>query len=533
MLVDLTLKNYRCFPDTNPARLAIRPGFTALVGQNNSGKSALLKFFYEFRGLFGLLSRPSEDLLLGFRGQTRPFPLQGILDLPEIFSNSTPRDLSIEFEFSQAPGEAAPNDFTPRRLVVSVLRSQNIFKVSTFETRAGAVPARADFALAKAEDGHHLVVGSTRVAEFQPIFEALAPLERTTYLAAFRNAVNIGGNQTYYDIQVGENFLKAWKTFKSGNIKQNTTAAYNLTQDIKRIFGFANLEINTADDGQTLQALVNGRPFRLDELGSGLSQFILVLANVATRRQDLILVDEPELNLHPTLQMDFLTTLASYAPRGVLFGTHSMGLARAVGQQVYGLRRIQQGESHIGLIERMPRLAEFLGELSFSGYRELGFQTVLLVEGVTDIPAVQEFVRKRGHDHKMVVLHLGGSAMITGKRDAELAEICRISPDVRALIDSERAAADEALTPERAAFVASCGILKIPCHVLERRALENYFSDRAVKAAIGPAYGVLEPYVRLRDTAMGWAKADNWRIAREMTLDELQGTDLRTFIDTL
>jgi predicted ATPase len=533
VLVDLTVKNYRCFPDTNPARLAIRPGFTVFVGQNNSGKSALLKFFYEFRGLFSLLSTPAEDLLVAFRGQPRVFPLQGVLDLPEIFSNSTSRDLSLEFQFSQAPGEAAPTERAPRRLVVSVRRPQNVFTISTFETWAGAQPARTDYSIAQAEDGHHLMVGGTRIAEVQGLFSALAPLASTTYLAAFRNAVNIGGNQNYYDIQVGENFLRAWKTFKSGNNKQHATAAYNLTQDIKRIFGFDNLEINTADDDQTLQALVDGRPFRLDELGSGLSQFILVLANVATRRRDLILIDEPELNLHPTLQMDFLTTLASYAPAGVLFGTHSMGLARSMGEHVYGLRRIRQGESHIALVERMPRLAEFLGELSFSGYRELGFQTVLLVEGVTDIPAVQEFIRKRGQGHKMVVLHLGGSAMITGNREAELAEICRISPDVRALIDSERGAAGEALSPERAAFVASCGNLNVPCHVLERRALENYFSDRAIKVTIGPAYGALPPYARLRDTARGWPKADNWRIAREMILDELLESDLRTFIDTL
>jgi AAA15 family ATPase/GTPase len=44
MQIDLTVKNYRCFPDSEPLRIAIRPGFTAFVGVNNSGKSSALKF---------------------------------------------------------------------------------------------------------------------------------------------------------------------------------------------------------------------------------------------------------------------------------------------------------------------------------------------------------------------------------------------------------------------------------------------------------------------------------------------------------
>jgi len=49
VFVDLEIKNYRSFADENPLRLQLRPGFTALIGPNNSGKSSVLKFFYELR----------------------------------------------------------------------------------------------------------------------------------------------------------------------------------------------------------------------------------------------------------------------------------------------------------------------------------------------------------------------------------------------------------------------------------------------------------------------------------------------------
>ena len=50
--VAITIKNYRCFSDSRPARFTLKNGLTSFIGVNNVGKSSLLKFFYEFRDLF-------------------------------------------------------------------------------------------------------------------------------------------------------------------------------------------------------------------------------------------------------------------------------------------------------------------------------------------------------------------------------------------------------------------------------------------------------------------------------------------------
>ena len=53
--VTVTLKNYRCFEDRNPAAVTIGKGFTAFIGPNNSDKSSFLRFFHEMRGLLGAI----------------------------------------------------------------------------------------------------------------------------------------------------------------------------------------------------------------------------------------------------------------------------------------------------------------------------------------------------------------------------------------------------------------------------------------------------------------------------------------------
>ena len=82
MQVDLTIKNYRCFSDQSPARLSLQSGFTAFVGMNNSGKSTLLRFLYEMRGIFTLMGSDYGTLSRSFLGPVSfSYPLDHILVL--------------------------------------------------------------------------------------------------------------------------------------------------------------------------------------------------------------------------------------------------------------------------------------------------------------------------------------------------------------------------------------------------------------------------------------------------------------------
>jgi hypothetical protein len=125
----------------------------------------------------------------------------------------------------------------------------------------------------------------------------------------------------------------------------------------------------------------------------------------------------------------------------------------------------------------------------------------------------------------MVVLQLGGKSLINKNSAPQLAELKRICDGITAIIDSERASAGDIVETARQDFAQVCRELKIKCHILERRATENYVLDRAVKKVNGDNFKGLGPYERLSDVSPNWGKAENWRIAREMALDELGGTD--------
>ncbi|MCK4811270.1 MAG: hypothetical protein KAS74_03255, partial [Methanosarcinales archaeon] len=79
----------------------------------------------------------------------------------------------------------------------------------------------------------------------------------------------------------------------------------------------------------------------------------------------------------------------------------------------------------------------------------------------------------------------------------------------------------------------TCKKVGILCHVLTLRAIENYFTDEAVKNIKGSKYKALDPYQLLKESLHGWSKTENWQIARAMALDDLKATDLGEFLNSL
>ena len=493
----------------------------------------MLRFFYEFRHIFSTLASPQG------LGQSLKDPPQALNVMPsvkdpsEMFHDRNQRDITVGFEGGEGLVDEAGSPLG--RFEVHISRS-----LCTWTTRVyrkdGAVVPKQQIELRSINSERHIFVSSSynTTIELSPIARMFSALVRCIYLGPFRNAVNIGGAGDYYDIQIGQPFITSWRRLKTGNQKGLSESTYRLTDDIQRIFGFDRLEINASDDNENLLLMVDGKTYKQSEMGSGLIQFIIVLVNAAIKKPSFILIDEPEQNLHPSLQVDFLMTLASYAEHGVFFATHNLGLARAVSDKVYSVRRVGAYGREVRDFGATPALAEFLGEIGFNAYQELGFETVLLVEGPTDVTCLQQFLRLYRKEHKIVLIHLGGSATINAASETQLSEITRVSRRVCALVDSERSRAGEALSADRKGFAEACSKLNISCTILERRSIENYLSEQAIRTAKGSdKYRALAPYESLRSLDPAWSKHENWRIARMMTKEEIRGSDLDTFLEQL
>jgi hypothetical protein len=380
-----------------------------------------------------------------------------------------------------------------------------------------------------------IIYPNISTVDYSELMAFALELGQSKYFPAFRNAINEGAGN-YYDLPVGTALVATWDQWKAGSQRAQKIAISRVENEIASLLGFKTLQINADQTSKTLDIIIDGRPQKLYEVGAGVAQLIIVLAAALVYKPPYILIDEPELSLHPSLQLNFLATLGSYAQKGLLYSTHSISLARSTAQRIYAVIRIRNGSSQMHPFgDTTINFGGWLGELSYSSRVELGCEGILLVEGPTEVLFFQEFLRKLGKDHKYVLIQLGGSSLIRGGVTPHISELSRIiDPSIiRVFIDSEKDAADAPLATDRVAFVADCKSIGIDVHVSQRKATENYFGHNGIQKALGVEYKPLETYQKLKSSPKPWHKSENWRIARETEFEDIKDTDLGKFLTSL
>lgn len=534
--VSIKIRNYRCFGNT-PQEIKIRPGFTALVGPNNSGKTAFLKMFFEMRKLWIDLSKgdvlTERDYFRGVNASYLEFDLQRVKDSSEIINDTGSEPVSMSFFF--------PNKEK------SIELSFNIYDIS------GKPKIRVQHFSLKVDNESVEVIGGnnsssqsiinykfhrttedgvstgTDYVDFCFLKEFFSNLAESFYVPAFRNIVNIGEKENYFDIATGAAFVRLWNDWQTGDDVSKRKKLIKISTDIQNLLGYKSFKVQASSDQTTLVLEIDGKPYTLQDVGSGIAQFILTFANIAIKQPAFLFIDEPELNLHPALQLKFLTSLGSYVRKGVIFATHSLGLARSV-ENIFSILKVDESIV-IRPFGAVSNYSLLIGELSFSSYREIGANCILYVEGATDIRTMQEFLRKFNKDNKVLIMQLGGRAMINSKREREFLDIKNgLGVKIYAWIDSEKKTEEESLSKERKDFIDMCDKLGINGRASERRAIENYFTEGAI-SSVFPSYQ--EKTTNFFDLRDNWSKASNWKIAQAMKKEDLVDTDLGRFIETI
>jgi len=523
--VQIEVKNYRCFEDSEPLRFQIKRGAVAFTGPNNAGKSLILRFIYEMRNIWGILSQLSpvnvgKGIYSFLNGSTAPFSFYDVKDNNEVFCNFNDRPLIITLTFNGLK----TSGLHINKIIIQISRDLR-GTIKIFDNRGDPIGGNSSF---ENRSKRRIRMDGLEQEETSEIITALLS---SLYIGGFRNAINAGGGQ-YFDLNTGTQFIQVWREWQTGNNVEQRRSILKVTDDIKSLFDLKSLSISSSSDGNNLIITADDQTLRADEMGAGLSQIIIILGNLAVKKPKLVLMDEPELNLHPVLQVRFLSMVESYAQFGILFSTHSIGLARSVSDTIYLVLK-ESLKSSVKPWGTNKGYLELAGELSYSTYPDMGAGKVLLCEGTTEVKALQYFLRLFDKDKDVLIIPLGGSSLIKGDTATELGELKRLNVPISVIIDSEKSNSAEELPKQRKDFVSNCEKLGFKVHTLSRRAFENYLTEKAIKAVKGDNYQALNEYQKLNDISPAWAKSENWKIAWRMDKDDILGNDLGEFLQNL
>jgi hypothetical protein len=232
--VRLTLKNYRGFTDFKPCRIEIGPGFTALLGPNNSGNSSLKLFFYELRDLFANLANLNTGVLPNaydaLFGQGVPINYRGITDIDELFNNgSSTRPITIEFEILNPQASSLATTITDclTKVVATCERANpQQWSFSTYGTESPLNLSRLGYSVSSRNVVEVKGIGSLDCGDF---FDAMYMFRDAKYYGPFRNAINQGSGD-HFDMKIGTAFIDLWNDWKTSGVKSKTLAINQQTR---------------------------------------------------------------------------------------------------------------------------------------------------------------------------------------------------------------------------------------------------------------------------------------------------------------
>jgi energy-coupling factor transporter ATP-binding protein EcfA2 len=522
----MVLRNWRGFDEAGAA-VDLTRHFTGLVGTNNSGKTTLVRALFELRPLLtsfsAQFSQNPQPLVAGY-GQPQLQPGERITPVHDPAARPS---AAIDFESQDDPVLSKHGVLPVVQVIFQPLQNglwgvvMRVSDGSVIDSTAtlGTMGVEGQTAFqATLNDGRSVLVD---LGGLKPGLDQLA---NSLYVGAFRNALS-GGGATYYDLSIGKDFVASFDQSLNGVDFASNEAVKKMIREVGEILGLRDFDVRVSPNKEQLNYFVGDRSLRGSELGAGVAQFLVVAASVLVKRPNWLLIDEPELNLHARMQEGFLTLLGRHVGTGVIFSTHSFGLARSMSDQLIVCRRTESGTA-AARYEKTSDLSLALGELGFGGMFDLAHRAVLLVEGQSEVKAFRAILRWYGIADQVVVLSLGGSSGISAHRDAELLELRRLADIVFAVIDSERTSESEALAKARSGFASSCKEIGIDCLVLERRAFENYLDQEVARRVLGKPDAASFGLYDKPSEDWSWPKDRNWLVADGMPKSGIEETDL-------
>jgi len=391
--------------------------FNILVGRNDSGKSNIVRAL-DF--LMKSLTGDVEDQV-PHKGSTNNHRMAfTVLDLVDfrIFHKDKPSEISarLNIELTQTEAESVFGRLRGWNSVTGVVRdkyrllsiewkivgytfrSQKRLDSYIVEVRAGqGVPIYSTksvpngMALSEFDGGMPKISGDFSLIDNPPelpkllrFMDGVEGSDRLTVVEAERSVISIPreprGEGTSPSQKTSEGFVGSLRGHATEVTQRKTGLLDDIKNDLISLFPYYSDFDILGDEGRwEYDAFLDGYPS--NQIGSGVKQVMECMRAVRSHPSDILVIEEPEVHLHPDKQREFLKYLLENTKgRQVIVTTHSPTIVAESPVDAIRLVRNSASKTEITKITDRDQFSEVVKELGILPRDVFEFESVILVE---------------------------------------------------------------------------------------------------------------------------------------------------------